>query len=309
MAAFDNAELLQDIRDRGSLPSDDLRFTNTRLLASASLELRDTISPLMVESQTERGVHLSDVAVTAGVSEYRLPSRALGARFKSLGWKTTGNTKFTRLHHFSADAYYLQGTDQGTPVGFFLRDNVVVLVPTPNVTGTLRVPYYLRPSTLVVPESAAVAVLVSEETNTVDISAEDATLFGSSAVVDVVRATPGFETLAMGVPVTIEDGGGPYIVTFTEGLPAGMVAGDYICEAGLSPVPQCPVEVRGLLAARAARRALKSVNEGNLASMLDADVAELTETARNLLAPRADAEPQEWGDVSRGLLYGLLGRR
>lgn len=306
MAEFDNAELLTDIRDRGSIPSDDLRFTDAKLLSAASLELRDAIAPLLVETQTERGVYLLDVAATEGVPEYRLPSRALGARFKSLGWKTTGNSTFTRLRHLSADSYYLQGTDRSTPVGFFLRDNVVVLVPTPNVTGTLRVPYYLRPATLVA--SSAVGVVESVDVSTNSVTISGVTLpaaFDEASRYDVVRGTPGFEMLGSNLTTTIA---GQVMTLGPDGVAdIGVVAGDYVCLAGQSPVAQCPVEVRGLLAVRAARRALKSVNEGNLASMLDADVAELTEIARGLLSPRADAEPQEWGDPRRGLLYGLFG--
>jgi hypothetical protein len=121
----------------------------------------------------------------------------------------------------------------------------------------------------------------------------------------VVRATPGFETLVVRTTATIAG----LVLTFSSALPTDTNApavGDYVCLAGYAPVPQCPVEVRGYLATRAARRALKSVNEGNLAAMLDADVDDLEGRARALLAPRADAEPQEWGDVSRGLLYGIL---
>lgn len=304
MAEFDNAALLEDIRGRGSIPADDLRFTDAKLLSAASLELRDAIAPLLVETQTERGVYLSDISVTAGVAEYRLPSRALGARFKSLGWRTTGNSAFTRLRHLSADSYYLQGTDQGTPTGFFLRDNMVVLIPTPNVAGTLRVPYYLRPAALVPPADCAVVGSVDLSTNTITIQGGTTMppAFGGVAL-DVVRGTPGFEALVQSVIGTVDGD----TIQMMDGTGLESVAeGDYVCLTGQSPVAQCPVEVRGLLAVRAARRALKSVNEGALAAMLDADVAELTEVARGLLAPRADAEPQEWGDIRRGLLYGLL---
>lgn len=304
MAEFDNTELLTDIRDRGGIPSEDLRFSDTKLLAAASLELRDTIAPLLVETQTERGVYLSDMAVTAGVAEYRLPSRALGARFKSLGWKQTGNTQYTRLRHLSADAYYLQSdTHQEQPYGFFLRDNVVVLVPTPNTAGTLRVPYYARPNTLVAASAAGVVTVVGASTLTVS-SVPGA--FTSGAEYDVVRSSPGFETLVERTVATIAGS----VLTFASALPTAapttVRVGDYVCLAGQSPVAQCPVEVRGLLAVRSARRALKSVDEAQLASLLDADVNELTAIAGSLLAPRADAEPQEYGDARRGLLYGVV---
>jgi hypothetical protein len=306
MADFDNAELLTDIRDRGGLPSADLRFTDAKLLAAATRELVDVIAPLLVESQTDRLVYLEDMVVTPGVATYRLPSRAVAGRWQSVGWRGTGDSRWTRLDQVHPQDYYLQSeTEQSTPSGFFVRDNAVVLVPTPNRTGTLRLPYYMRAGRLVLPTEAAAVTFTSPGSNVVEISTASAAYFGASQPVDVVRGTPGFETLSISVQATFTDNGGNYSVAF-DNLPTGIAVGDYICNPGQSPVAQCPVELRALLATRAARRALKSVGEASQAAMLDADVKELTAVGRALLSPRVDAEAQEWGDCRRGLLYGLV---
>lgn len=315
MAAFDNAELIQDIRDRGSLPSADLRFTDAKLLAAASLELRDVIAPLMVESQTDRMVYVQDVSLVVGQAEYRLPPRALAGRWQSVGWRGTTDTSWQRLRHVSAHAYYLQSeVATGTPYGFYVRDYHLHLQPTPNNAGLIRIPYYQRPNTLVLlanNDYAAVVESVDTATNTLTISGTAPSFFADTLAYDVVRGTPGFECLVSSVRVT--SSGSDFVLSgdaSTIGsdsvLNIGVQPGDYLCVAGYSPVAQCPVELRGLLATRAARRALKAVNEAQQAAMLDADVAELTEAARSLLAPRADDEPQEFGDPARGLLFGVL---
>lgn len=304
MAEWDNTELLSDIRARGGLPSADLRFTDVKLLAAATIELRDVVTALLVESQSERLVYVSDTAVTPGTAAYRLPSRAVAGRWQSVGWIGQGDSAYTRLRQVHPEDYYLQSTQaQGTPYGFFVRDNRLVLLPTPNAAGTIRLPYYMRPNALVAPSTAGViATLVGAAvTFTGGIPAG----FTSGAAYDIVRGSPGFETLVVGVTATIAGS----TLTFSEALPTDTLApavGDYVCLAGQSPVPQCPVEVRGLLATRAARRALMSVGEGQQASMLDAQVTELTEVARSLLSPRVDAEPVEWGDPARGLFFGVL---
>jgi hypothetical protein len=303
MAAFDNNELLDDIRGRGSIVSADIRFTSAKLLAAATIELRDVIAALMVESQTDRSVYLSDVTATAGTAAYRLPSRALAGRWTSVAWRDVGAATYDRLRHLSADSYYLQSdTTQGKPYGFFVRDYAIHLVPTPSSAGTLRLPYYMRPNTLTTVSHAGVVTAVGASTLTLS---SVPTTFVSGESFDVVRSTPGFETLVAGVTATIAS----TTLTFSSPLPTGTLApsvGDYVVAAGYSPVAQCPVELRGLLATRAARRALMSVNEVSQAQMLDSQVAELTETALAILAPRADAEPQEWGDIRRGVLFGLL---
>jgi hypothetical protein len=303
VAAFDNAELLTDIRDRGSLPSADIRFTDAKLLSTATIELRDVLATLLVESQANRMVYLSDMAVTAGVASYRLPTRAVAGRWQSVGWKGSGDTAWTRLKQVHPEDYYLQSDSaQATPRSFFVRDYALVLVPTPSAAGTLRLPYYMRPNTLVATTAAGVVASLTSTTATL---ASVPSGFTSGLAYDVVRATPGFETLVAGVTATLSSS----TLTFASAMPTDTFApavGDYVCLAGQAPVAQCPVEVRGLLATRAARRALVAVNEAQQASMLDNNVVELTEVARSLLSPRVDSEPQEWGDVRRGLLYGVL---
>lgn len=303
MAAFDNTELLTDIRERGGLPNADLRFTDAKLLAAASLELRDVVATILIESQAERMVYVVDVPVAAGTATYRLPSRAVAGRWQSVGWVGTGDIQYTRLRQVSPSDYYLQSASaQATPFGFFVRDYNVTLVPTPSNTGTLRIPYYMRPNALVLPPAAGVVTAVGASTLTIS---PVPSAFTSGASYDVVRGTPGFETLVAGQTATLAGS----VLTFSSLLPTGTnapVAGDYVCLAGQAPVAQIPVELRGLLAARAARRALKAVNEGQQASMLDGDVEELTAVARALLSPRVDDEPREWGDLRRGLLYGVI---
>jgi hypothetical protein len=303
MAAFDNNELLDDIRGRGSLSAADLRFTPAKLLAAATIELRDTIVPLMVKSQTDRCVYLSDMAVTPGTGTYRLPSRAVAGRWTSVAWKDPGATTYDRLRQLSPEDYYRQSdTAQNKPYGFFVRDYMLQLVPIPSGAGTLRVPYYMRPNTLCGVAEAATVLTAAGSTVTVSSVPNG---FVSGAQYDVVRGSPGFETLVVGVSATLSGS----TLTFSSALPTGTfapAAGDYVALAGYSPVAQCPVELRGLLATRSARRALMSVNEAQQASMLDSSVEELTITALDVLAPRVDAEPQEWGDIRRGLLFGLI---
>lgn len=305
MAEFDNAELLTDIRERGGLPSADLRFTDAKLLAAASLELRDVVSTLLIESQADRMVYLSDIAVTSGTATYRLPSRAVAGRWQSVGWKGQGDTQYTRMRHLSPSAYYLQSdSQQTTPFGFFVRDYHLTLVPTPSQTGTLRIPYYMRPNTLVATSAAGRITDIDAGLDTITLSSIPSG-FVVGAVVEAVRGTPGFETLAQSQTI-IQVSGLDIIVSPGPVTDWGLAIGDYMCLAGQAPVAQIPVELRGLLAARAARRALKAVNEGQQAQMLDGDVEELTAVARALLSPRVDDEPQEWGDSRRGLLFGVV---
>jgi hypothetical protein len=83
-------------------------------------------------------------------------------------WRQTGNTAFVRLRHISSEA---NGVDDsgvsGVPSGFYVRDNVLYLWPTPNAAGTLRVPYYARPNTLTAASAAGVVTAVGASTLTV----------------------------------------------------------------------------------------------------------------------------------------------
>lgn len=318
MSEWTTDALLSDIRERGSLPDNDLRFTDALLLSAATKELREGVAPMLSNSRAEHLVYPYSQPVTAGQNTYRMPPRAIGGSLRDVAFLDPQDRPI-RLRQLSADEIEEVGRldNTGTPYAYWIQSYKVILVGVPNVAGNLSTPYYARPNALILPTASsstqATKVVTSASYNSTTHAVE--VLTGTPATVlqvdgveiDVVRGTPGFETLHNG-SVTVEEvttGVWAYRWTSETGDP-GIVAGDWVCLPGQSPVPQIPVELFGLLAVRTARRAIKSVGDDRWQS-LDADVAELEQKAKDWLAPRVAGDTQQAGGSigNNGLVGGI----
>lgn len=311
MAEYDTTALVEDVRQRGSLPANDLRFTGAKVLAAATLEAREGVAPMLSASRAEHLVYPYSVAVVSGTSTYRMPPRAVGGSLRNVSFLDSANTAI-RLRELSQDEVELIGTstNQGTPFGYYTRNYSVVLVPVPNVSGTLQMPYYARPNRLVElaedPTAAGATTITNAAYNTVTftlvVTATDPPTNLqpplTAVAVDIVRSTPGFETLVAATQPQVfaeETSPGEWTYTISSVLSdPGVVAGDYLCLSGEAPVPQLPVELHGLLAARTARRLIKAVGDDRWQA-LEADVAELEDMAKRWLAPRVAGQTQQSG--------------
>lgn len=313
MSEYDTTALVEDVKERASLPDNDLRFTSAKVLSAATKELREGVATMLAETRAEHLVYSYDTAATSGTAAYRMPSRAIGGSLRDVVWVDSGGNAQPPLQQLSSDEPQAIRSSDGTPYAYYVRNYHVVLVPTPNAAGTVRMPYYARPNRLV----ATAAVVVAADVNrtgtawTVVINGSPPATLENNTDIDVVRATPGFETLAAGVPATVSldtPSAGFTTYEFTAAADAGIVAGDYICVAGEAPVPQVPVELHGLLAARTARRLLLAVGDENWQA-LDVMVTELEGKARQMLSPRVSGDTQQAGGSigSNGLVAGLFG--
>jgi hypothetical protein len=189
------------------------------------------------------------------------------------------------------------GTDNtGTPYAYYTRNYHVRLVPVPNVTGTLSMPYYARPNKLVQPSEAVTIAAASNAGSAWTfqfLGTPPAALEAGLRQVDVVRGTPGFETLVENTRCLVTEVA-PSNYTYELSSNATIAEGDYICVPGQAPVPQVPVEMHGLLAVRAARRLVKATGDARWQD-LNADVVELEDKAKSWLSPRVAGDTQQAG--------------
>jgi hypothetical protein len=324
MSEFDNAALLEDVKERGSLPANDLRFTEARLLAAGTRELREAVATLLVETRAEHLVYTYTTPAVIGQATYRMPERAVLGALRDVVWIDSSGTAAPPLREISSDSAEALNPGSGTPTAYYTRNYSVVLVPIPNVAGTVSMPHYARPNRLVLvaedPAVAGAAVIVAVAYNagaqTLIVSAVDPPTGlqppSTAVAIDIVRATPGFETLlsATAEQVFVQEpspGTWTYEISGVAANP-GVAAGDYLCLAGESPVPQVPVELHGLLAARTAKRLVGAVGDAQAKQLLMEEVADLEARARAILSPRVSAHTQPaGGSIAEGGLATIGG--
>lgn len=294
--AYESAYHIGQARLRGGLPSTDARFTDAKLLKLLTDELQGNIAPLVHNAKSDHGVVQYTVSATVGQSEYHLPSNAFAGTMRDVYWLDS-SSNITPLEPRSAadPLMYALGRNNGTPRYYYLRGSRVNVVPPPSAAGTLALPHYARPSTLVLIASCmtidAVTTSATSVFVTVDFSGSPPFAY-NTARLSVVSARPGFETIidngANDNPSLVSPG--VYELEFTWNGTNAPVAGDYLCLPGESPVPQCPVELFPLLHARAALVAVPSTGDMSQASAaLAAQVADLEAKARAFLQPRVES--------------------
>lgn len=318
--AYEAAYHVEQARLRGGLPATDSRFTTTRMLNLLTDELQGSVAPLVHNSKADHGIVPYMVTATAGTARYALPPGAFASTLRDVYWITSSDVVLPLSQRSAADPEVLAlRAKQAPPRLYTLQGSTVVLCPVPDAAGTLALPYYNRPGRLVLVGSClTIAAVVDEPTATsvrVRVFYNGTSPFAfTTARLDVVSATPGFDTLrasALNSNPDEVDPGVEYIFTFdTTEMSRPIAAGDYICLPGESPVPQVPVELFALLHARAALVAVPSTGDTSQAAQgLSAQAADLDARAREFLRPRVEsASPQVGrGMGSNPLLGGLAG--
>jgi len=295
--SWTTTELLADIRRLGQLPTS---ISDAELLAHANYEAQNYLSSLLLRTAEEYLTQTVDVPLVAGQARYAIPRRSVGSRVRDVALVRAGTPyHLPRLKPEQIDSY--QTTLRGCATGFYLDAANIVLLPTPSAADTLRVRYYVRPARLTTLGSFCIQITaVTPDTPT---AGRTRLTFGSyslsGGVCDVVSGLQPFET--KGLDMTAANVTGTTLDVAASALLAVPVVGDYLCQPDFAPVVQAPIECFGLLAQRAAARALQGLGylEESNAAWQAAGAREADVVA--ILTPRTDGNPKR-------LTGGLLGQ-
>ena len=290
--AYTADALLEEVRRGGSLPSASVTGTaDADLLAHADAELRDTLVPLMLGVREELYQRVFDATVTAGTAGYRINKRASLSRINTVQWVNSDGTGFNLVRYEPkqvADLCLLT-TAQGQPFAYYLEGSRVVLYPTPNGSGTLRIRAFVRPSRLGLLADAAAtnlaisAVSVGATTTTLTTAAHS---ISSTAVRDVVASTPSFEHLA--VDATVTQTAATTVTIPNTDLSSTPIVGDQLCISDLSPYIQLPVELHPALTELTIARVLRALGKRSEAADHQAEADRMVSIGIQALTPRVD---------------------
>lgn len=304
-------QLIASIKRRANISTSDDGWSMSDMLAMATDEMRDSIVPMLRRLNEEYLIDDYDVAVVAGTASYRLPSWATGEALRDVQLPD-GNGGFYSL--IRKEPQSVSSLVTGPSGLFFLKDESVVLVPTPTAATTLRMRCLRRPARLVLPGVAFVVTNIGAsylDTLPVDaaVTVSGFGYFGAAATVDVVRGAPGFRPL--GTELAAGLNGSPFENRFNLTVPSDAASGDYILLSGTSPVPQIPAELHPLLAQATSCAFLRASGQPGLETAEAKRVAMEAE-AMQLFAPRTQNQ-QRYINNRSGVVtspYGprLLGR-
>lgn len=288
-------DIVTSARRRARIPIAAETFTQADLISIADEELQTYVVPLITSQREDYFIAHYDLSITAGVIDYRLPTRAVGQALVEVSI-INAQSQIRNLPRLA------RGDLEGAPEGFYIDGNVLMLAVDDPALVTqlgpvLRMSYYQRPNTLVATSAVAVAQVVTTLTKTITTAGAVPTAFTTATEFDIIRGKPGFECLAVDA---VAAAGGTSIV-FTAALPGDTAVGDVIALPGQSNIPQIPDALHPLLAQRVALKFLESIGDTENAKTCADVLTRMESDAVKLIAPRVVNEPEPL--VNRGSLF------
>lgn len=267
--------------------------TNAQILSLADDVILGECWPKMIAGRADRYVCTLDYTLVAEFSRYRIPSRTYGPLRDVLWVDDDGNEADVPLIDLAqlGDVTELRNA---TRYHYFDGDYIGIYPePDSGVSGTLRVRYYRAPSTLVLLASATTVTAVDLETDDTSFSVDDPSAFAEDDEIDVIAAGNAHQVLVE--DATIDDISGDVFTTADSMEGSGIQVGDYVTQAGTTPIVQLPDELLPWLVQLVASRALEG-NDEAASDRLARRAADIWRSVQAIAKPRTDGASESWVD-------------
>lgn len=282
--AFDTARLLTQVKIKGCLPTG--RYEDSELLELAYDVMLSEIVPMLIALKEEYYGRKHDTAIVASQASYPIIPRAFAGVLRDVKL-VTGNT-ITDLER--RDPESVSEIRTGTPDGFYLEGNDIVLDPTPSAaTGSLRQLYFLRPSRFVTVSECAQITAIDTATNTVTASVPAS--WSTANTFDLIKGRAHFDILSYDLAASSVSSGS---VQFSASLPATLTVGDYVCLAEETAFPFLPIEGHTALVQATAAAAQEAIGMPQAAETA-AKAKMLKENFKTTLSVRVQGAPKPLG--------------
>lgn len=286
--AYTANDLMAAVKRYSNVPTSQITFQNTDFYALADDSIRSKLVPLVLKHCEEFYVYPINYSVNSGQINYPIPTRAINMMLRSVQIvSSTDPDTRVNLERLNIEDLYAGISGNARFLvkknGYYLEGNNVCLYPTPvQNLDILRLNYFIRPGQLVDVSTCAQVQSVDLNANTITCASVPST-YSNLNTLDIVKANPGFDYLAIDQAVTNINSG---VITFTSALPKNISPGDWVCLAGTSCVVQVPVELQPLLTQYVVVRVLSAQGDSNGLKAALAELDALEKNASLLLAPR-----------------------
>jgi hypothetical protein len=281
------------MKRRGFVPSSISGFSQQDFLDAVTEEIESYILPKLVKANSKHLLRTEDQSITANQSQYRVPARCANNGIYSV-WLVNSSNGFDRLEEIDPGDVPKTGItlNANTPRFYAWEGPFLTLYPTPIATaGTLRIKYQVRPSKLVL-VTAVGTITGTPVAGASTVTVGSASPSSTSGPFDIVRGTGAFEHLG----IDLAGSRASTTITLTAGVPAVPnlpVAGDYVCNAGESPVPQLPTGLHLPAALRGVASIISSKGNKALAEVLLGEAVAAEKEVLESLVPRNQTNQQD----------------
>lgn len=290
--AYTADDLIDSVRLRANLPSAtaDDKLSDTDILTLADEQIRSRWVPYVSEKRSAYYVRSELLTTSSGYA--RVPSRAVGGALIDVQLAESGSENACSIPEITIAQreFYNAGDSFSSRLAYSFEGDKIKIHPYPANDVTLRVFYQWRPGQLVKTNNITyTAAITSVTSSTVVASGGMASNITTGTAVDIVQATPNYDLLVDGASDTTVGGG---TVTFSTTNPStsDVAVGDYLCDAGYTPIVHVPEEVFPLVVSSVVIRVLMMYGEYEQLAIEREMLAEEAANVSELLTPRNKGE-------------------
>ncbi len=278
-----------DIKRNGVFPDAQALFQAAQIVGVMSDELHSVIVPLIMQFHQEYLVSVYDQAIAQGATAAFIPERAVGLKIRDVCLVDSGGQEIPLRRYEPEDLK--EGYQRGSSRGFYVDNDRIIFLPQFDDLSqyTLRFRIYRRPNNLVQVSQAGRITAINTGTQTVTCASVPSA-FSTSILYDLIKGRPSFRSHGEDLVVSTILG---FDITFAATLPSDLAVGDWVAEAGFSPIAQIPYEIHPLMEQRALIKILDGVKDATGKKMAVETYEEMVDTFKKLVNPRVDGTPQK----------------
>lgn len=265
------------------------------ILSHLNKALFSKIIPEVLKAREEYYGASTQVTITPGTSRYRLPSRAMFNKLRSVLLYSTSNGYEPIIEIDPPLRRNYSSGDWSVFRKAYFEGNDLVLVPPvagSSSPGALEFSFYFRPGDLVLTSTARQVTAVNLTTKAITLATVPTTFVGGVNL-DIHSQLSGAEIKAWDNPIASIL---LTVLTMTNAIDGSIVGtrpvavGDWVCLQNQSVVPGIPQEFNSLLADAAALRLLKAAGDPNLKAQAQI-LREETDSLREVIESRDESRP------------------
>lgn len=247
---FTCAGLIEQISRKGSIPDNQILFSNNSLINFFNEELQNKIVPYVSSIMEDYFLSEKTYVADGNTKEYLIPPDSIGSKIKSVSiWDTNGIqlNQQPRLDYNNLIS---------TISGYYIFNNKIIFYPKAIMSNIIKISYYKRPN--VITDSYYKITAISSDsvstTLTVDI---DPTALSNGTGIDIISKNSPFVVL-LNTSITSTTTT-TIVIPYTNLLSVG----DYVSLEGTSAFPQIPQEIIPLLVQAVEVRLMESMGDYN----------------------------------------------
>ncbi len=254
-------------------------------------ELSMSVVPVLKAAQQDYFVYNVDQTITNGKSAYTFPTRAVGNALRDVVLLDSGGNEVA-LNDLMREYIKVQFPFNFIPAiwsfGFYTSANEINLYNTLIQSYTaykLRFIVERRPGGLTL--SSNCAQIQSIAGNIVSLSNVDSS-WTTATTFDIVNQLPPFQSIADDMAITLING----LQITLASVPTGLAAGQWLCPAMLSCIPQIPYDIFSILEEYTVATVAESLDMSQLLAASKAKIEMWEDKMKKMIRPRVTGSPK-----------------